>query len=508
MTRRDLTVVLERAGGKQENIRDPEAFREAWKKALVIESLSQNDIALVKDFESRHPDFFPPDTSLEKKINHVKNIGKIRADEEFERRENFRKLDARTEQITAERALRDRGVEVLQSGDPAVYFLEQYRRLHLGDENVMHLVLLVTCCQQCDHSFGVHPALDGLKGSGKSSAISAALYLLPEEYVYTGTFSPRGLYYSDLKPGTIVFSDDTLPDEDLIGILKRSMSAFHEPTAHITVNKDRKAEELTIPPETVFILTSVGTSVDDQLRDRQVVVQIDKNLELDQRYVNFLAERALTGETPRNLTDEVMVCREIVRIIKSARFRVLVPFADRIQFSDEAMENRRAINLFYDYLWSAAILHYQTRQHEERDGVIQVVATEDDFRTANTLFPQSEYQWNLKLSKREKQVFDLMAKAGSHGIEESRIVETLKVDKGYVHRLLHGEPKRNLAGLVDKAPVTFEREFNRDTGRHNNIWKVTRELRDGLSSFAILSSVDPTTTDGQPKRQPTFKRVS
>lgn len=463
--------------------------------------------AAVKEFEGLHPDFFPQGTPLLVKIEHLKRIAKNRADEKAEKSESLRRMDAKIEQAEAGRKLRDQVVKVLKGGDPARYFLEQYRRLHLSDENVMRLILLVTCCQQCDHSFGIHPALDGLKGSGKSSAVSAALYLLPKEFVYTGTFSAKGLYYAGLKPGTIVFSDDTLPDEDLIGILKRSMSAFHEPTAHITVNKDRKAEELTIPPETVFILTSVGTSVDDQLRDRQVVVQIDKNPELDRQYVNFLAEHAVTGETPRALTDEIMVCHEIVRLIKSSRFRVQVPFAERIQFSDEAMENRRAINLFFDYLWASAILHYQTRQHETRDNFISVVATEDDFRIANTQFPQSEYQWNLKLSKREKQVYDLMLKAGAHGIEENKIVEILKTDKGNTHRLLHGDPKRNVAGLVDKAPVTFEREFNRDTGRDNNIWKVTRELRDGLSTFAILSPVVATTTEIQPKKQPTFKTV-
>jgi len=512
-SRGELAVILQMAGGKAENLQDPAAFKEAWTAAPkpadpapVDPVIAPEDLSAVKDYEARHPEFFPPETPISEKVKHIKKITKVRADEKAEKIDNFQRLDAQVEKSSAERELRGKALEVLRGGDPETYFLEQYRKLHLGDEFVMRLVLLVGCCQQCEHSFGIHPALDGVKGSGKSSAVSAALFLLPEEYVYIGTFSAKALYYAGLNRGTIVFSDDTLPDDDLIGILKRSMTAFHESTKHTTVNKDRKAETIEIPPETVFILTSVGSSIDDQLRDRQIVVPIDKNADLDKRYVAFLAEHALTGEAPRAISPEVIVCREIMRIVKASRYRVLVPFADRIQFSEEAMENRRAINTFFDYIWSSAILHHQTRQHEEHDGVVYVTATEEDFKNANMLFPRSEYQWGLKLSKREKQVFDLIAAAGLYGIEESKIVKTLKVDKGYVHRLLHGDPKHNLAGLVDKAPVNVEREYNRDTGRQNNVLTITRDLKDGLYSFASLS-VEPITTENQPKGNQPDKAV-
>ncbi|OPY38569.1 MAG: hypothetical protein A4E35_00559 [Methanoregula sp. PtaU1.Bin051] len=451
-------------------------------------------------------DFFPPGTDEKTKSEYVKKIRTRRNNEALQKKESFRKLDAKTEAADKNRQIRDKALSVLKSGDPAAFFLDQYRRLHLGDENVLRLILLTACCQQCDHSFGIHPALDGVKGSGKSSAVSAALFLLPEEYIYTGTFSAKALYYAGLNPGTIVFSDDTLPDEDMIDILKRSMTAFHEPTRHATVTKDRQVAIIEIPAETVFILTSVGTSIDDQLRDRQVICPVDKNPELDKQYVAFLAEHAKTGEVPRTVTPEIEVCREIMRQIKSSRYRVVVPFADRIEFSDAAMESRRALNLFYDYVWSSAILHYKTREYVEKNGIIHVTATEDDFQTANHLFPQSEYQWGLKLSKREKQVFDIIAKAGSYGIEESRIIETLKVDKGNTHRLLHGDHRKNLAGLADKGPVTYIREFNRDTGRQNNVWTITRELKDGLSSFARLSVVSDT-TEKQPKNNQPFKTV-
>lgn len=466
----------------------------------------------VADFERDHPDFFPVDTPLEKRIDYVAGLSARRRQEMGEKIEKFHNLDQMTEAANNEREYeRQRSqnheiaLGILRSDGLVDYFLEQFRKIHLGDELVMRLILLVSCCQQCENSFGIHPALDGVKGSGKSSAVSAALFLLPAEFTYSGTFSAKALYYAGLKRGTIVFSDDTLPDDDTIGLLKRAMTAFHEPTQHVTVNKDRKTETLEIPPETVFILTSVGTSIDDQLRDRQVVVAIDKSPELDRQYAEFLKYNAATGACPALVTPEVEICREMVRIIKGNRYHVLIPFAERIRFSDEAMGNRRAMGTFFDYIRSSAVLNYLRRQHEEQPGHILVTASEEDFASANALFPRNEYQWNLKLSKREKEVFDLIAKAGQNGIMENQIVATLKMDKGGCHRLLHGDQKRNLAGLVDKAPVTYESEYNKDTGRHSNIWTITKSLKDGLYSFAVL--VDIVTTHDQPKKQPSLQAV-
>lgn len=467
------------------------------------------DLIQLQVFEQKHPDFFPQGTPQEEKLKHIQKIQAKQNDDRLRQIESSRKLDDEVETKQAQGELRDKAIENLKTGDPAEYFLKQYRRLHLGDELVMRLILLTACIQHCDHSFGIQPAADGVKGSGKSSSISSALFLFPQEYVYIGTFSAKALFYAGLRRGTIVFSDDTIPDDEMIGVLKRAMSAFHEPVRHLTLNKERKEEWKEMPPETVFILTSVGTSIDDQLRDRQVIVPIDKNPELDKQYVEFLEQRALSGESPNAVTKEIEVCREMMRIIKSHRFRVAVPFADKIRFSDDAMSSRRAINQFMDYLWGSTILNFQNRKPQEYEGYIQVTATEADFTAANTLFPRSEYQWGLKLSKREKQVFDLIANAGSLGIEESRIVQTLKVDKGGCFRLLHGDKKNNQAGLVDKAPVTFVNEYNKDTGRKNNVWTITRNLEDGLGSFARLEddTVDMASTENQPKINQLFKTV-
>jgi hypothetical protein len=382
-----------------------------------------------------------------------------------------------------------KAVEILTTGEPMEYFVKEYRQRHIGDELVMRLIALVSCCQVCEHSFGIHPALDGVRGSGKSSAVAAALSLLPPEFIYNGTFSAKALHYADLKPGTIIFSDDTLPNEDLIDVMKRSMSSFHDPVMHLTLSKNRDSLVVSIPPECVFILTSVGLSSDDQLRDRQVVIPIDKNPELDRQYVDYLNTRALTGTT-NEITPDLEICRQIMRIIKENRYRVVVPFANRIQFSPEAMGNRRAMNNFYDYLWASAILFHRQREHKKMDGYVEVTAAIDDFTRAQTMFPRSESVWDLKLSKREQQVYQMIA--GSPGIQESEITKKLGMDKGYVHRLLHGDPHRSLAGLKDKAPVDYVREYNKDSGRQANIWTITRRLKEGI--FDFVSLVDGSTT--------------
>jgi hypothetical protein len=377
--------------------------------------------------------------------------------------------------------------EILSNGDIMGYFLNEFRQLHAGQEIACRVVVLTSVCQNVIHSNGIHPKPSGVRGCGKSSAISAALRLLPSAYVHTESFSPKALFYDDtLLPGTIIFSDDTTPGEDTVGLLKATISRFHEGNNYKTV-VHQQPKILKIPSETVFILTSVQESDDDQMRDRQYLIPLEKNEETNKNFVKFLSERAKTGEYVVQDSPGVRVCRALMEVVKGKRYRVVVPFADRIVFCEAAMPEYRAINMFYDFLFSHAALYHRQREHEERDGLISVTATETDFYAALEFFPPRQSEWGMKLTKTEKMIFDLIQAAGSFGINESSMCDKMHMAKGTLHDLLHGRADRHVSGLFHKAPVTFDREHNKDTGRSGNFWRVTGTMADGLEPFARLT---------------------
>jgi hypothetical protein len=150
------------------------------------------------------------------------------------------------------------------------------------------------------------------------------------------------------------------------------------------------------------------------------------------------------------------------------------------------MPEYRAINMFYDFLFAHAALYHNQREHEEKTGLISVTATEADFNAALEFFPPRQSEWGMKLAKTEKMVFDLIQAAGNYGITESELCDKTHLSKGNIHGILHGRPDRHIGGLVDKAPVTFDQEHNRDTGRTANYWRITGTMQDGLESFARI----------------------
>jgi hypothetical protein len=364
---------------------------------------------------------------------------------------------------------------------PMAYFIKEFKKLHKGDELVCRTVVYLSCNQQVVHSFGLFPKASGDCGSGKSSSIKSALALIPQNYIYQGSFSAKALHYStDLRPGMIVFSDDTVPSPDLVEFLKASMSAFHEPQHHKTVVSEggkKETKTLTIPPETVFIMATVWNTDDDQLTDRHFSLSIEKNKMLDEQYAAFLLERAETADFYTGVTREMNVCREIIRLIKDHKFRVLVPFAKRIVFSDEGIEKRRSQNQFFDFLWASAVLRYKKRNPVEDAGVITITATVQDFTNAIMMFGADPDDWSLKLSKREREILQLIKT--QPGINEREISEKTKMNKGNLSRLLHGYPARNIAGLMSRAPVNFEEIMTEDTRRLEKQWRVVGHVLTG-----------------------------
>ena len=398
--------------------------------------------------------------------------------------------------------------DILETGDPIKYHRDAFATVHSGDQEIGDVWLMAAMTQAAVTTAGIQPGFTGKKGSGKSSGTRAALHLHPPEYVEDGSFSNMAHLYDDtLGPGTVFYSDDTALGLDKISMIKRAMTEYQTGIVHKTVNKvngRNVAQRLTIPPRCVFGFSSVHTAGDSELRDRQYLISLSPTIKQSKDWLAFFLDRLAEGREEYPITREVLVCREMIRQIKRQSFKVRVPFKDRLVFSDA--EAKRDIIMFMDFVQASAILHHLRREHTTGpDGVVDVVATDDDFKTAMAIFKESDAVRKFKISKDERALLQWLAERPGialEGMTEQEIVSIYGAGRTTVRNLLYGRPPANGdAGICNSVPGVYSQKETREGGRGKamvNVIYVTGDVVPSVmdfKSFVILKPAQPDTPD-------------
>lgn len=87
--------------------------------------------------------------------------------------------------------------------------------------------------------------------------------------------------------------------------------------------------------------------------------------------------------------------------------RVVIPYADRIRF--KSLEDRRNPDMLFDLIKTNAVLMQKQRVQQEVDGMICVIATEEDFAAAARLFAALHGESGgqvTKLTRKEAELID------------------------------------------------------------------------------------------------------
>lgn len=374
------------------------------------------------------------------------------------------------------------------------HFRDTYTQIHAGDLPVVDTILLAVVSQVILNSAGIQPALSGPKGAGKTSSVTAALHLLPPDIVISGSFSNKALFYHATEPGTVFFSDDTTLNEELCAVFKRTMSNFQEETHHHSVADRGKPVTIKIPPRCLFLFTSVGDTGDDQLSDRQYRLCLEQSERGDEAYTRFLLQQAEEGREDLPDTDGVLISRDIIRLIRSHLFRVIIPYAQtHIRFNDPG--NRRDMRLFLDFIKSCAVLNYRNRKCIPGDEPEMIVYAElEDALQARELFRVTAEGRKFRLTKEERSLWEFITNLQQahmewrDGVPLPALVREWsgKTDKSTaqkVRRLLLGRDGEG--GLVGKVPgLTVVKSLVSDTtGRKNNTLIVSTDRVPSLADY-------------------------
>jgi len=382
--------------------------------------------------------------------------------------------------------IRAKAIEVLKNGKPVEFFLNTYNKIHIGDKDLGQILIYCTGSQLNKTSNGLHPKLSGESGMGKSDAVETFLHCLPKCAYIKTSLSSKAIFYHDIKPGTIIFLDDYKQNDDMDAIIKQTSSRFHEPYEHRTIDKDREAQIMVAPPEIVWAITSVDTSQDIQVLNRQVGLDVDASEDITRKVIDHLLDQAVAGEERFPVTEEVLICRAMVLELKKHNFKVSIPFAKRIKWND--LSSRRNPSIFLDLVRSSAVWHFMQRNMPDEDFI---EASEQDFEDAKTLYVGRADTLIDKLSKSERRLAEaIIAKHGELYREEA--ARALNVSVNRISQLVHGENGKT--GMLQKLPgfyvekVTLKEE-------DKNVQKVRLVLKDydrfkGLDAIVTLEEDD------------------
>jgi hypothetical protein len=368
-------------------------------------------------------------------------------------------------------AIYQRAREIHETGDPVNYILNTYNSIHVGDRDLATGILCGVGCQSVSNSTGFQSKARGNTGKGKTHAVRAMCWLVPQEYLMAETLSDKALYYAsadgDIKPGTIIFSDDVVFTPGIEDVIKQTTTKYQDVTVHRIPNPDRKqggrkSLKMEIPPRIMWLLTSVDDSKSDQLINRLYGFGVDESEAQDAAFIEFESDRRQKGlaEFPDN--EDVEICRELIRQIKQDRqgntrlFSVTIPFAKRIVFRDTA--NRRNYNMFMDLVQSFAALRFRQRRCEDE----MLVATEDDFKSAKFLYQSNSQNQMRHITEREHLFIQcLIDESGHADIKEMMKATGLSYD--IVRRTAFDCSEKVPGFAIEKISVQEDDVFPRTT---------------------------------------------
>ena len=303
------------------------------------------------------------------------------------------------ELINYQKEIRKRALKILKNKDPIGYIIKIHQKLHIGNEGVAKLLLLSIGSQFMEDSNGLQVSISGSPGKGKTHCCRSMLRLIFKEDVLDESLSDKAAFYdADLKnAGTIIFIDDAAISRDLNYTIKKTMSNFQNESIHkrtLGINTIRNS----IPPRTVWWFTSVSEKYSEELLNRMFKIKIDESPEQDKRVNDYQKKITKTGNRKLPTDEEIEICREIIRIIKSeGLFKTRFPHTDLIKFNN--IRDNRKIDMFFDIMNAFSVFNYKQRKTDDENYLI--VDYNGDFVNAVNFYNEYGVTHYFELTEQE-----------------------------------------------------------------------------------------------------------
>ena len=322
------------------------------------------------------------------------------------------------------------------------YILDVWNSRHVGDRGIGYTFLASVGCLMIVNSAGLHEKLSGASGTGKTSAAKKFVHLLPEDMCISGSLSGKAVFYDEnLKPGTVIFTDDTNINEDIVTTIKQATSNFQNITFHRTINSKREHVVKEIPPRISWWLTTVDSFEDEQMGNRFITQDVEKSEQHKIDIFNKQLDLELDGITDTTIDEDVLVCRAIFDILREQTYEIIIPYVHAINWNNK--ENSRNLPIFLDIIRSLAL--YRIRNLDCFEG--KYLAGVEDFNIAKKIYDGLA---DTHISNQSNDELKLMrCLSGSGAANRVQLMRATGFSYNHVKTLLHG--RNNTGGLLEKV---------------------------------------------------------
>lgn len=424
----------------------------SYARSLAMKGISKNAAILELQDKNRERCAIPlPDSEVESIVNSAYDAGK------------YEVVSSEGKNL-ADPNIREQALKILVHGDPVEYLRSVFHKIHIGDDAGFYGLTASFGCQLTANTDGLQPSFTGKSGGGKTDICLAYFHLLPDEFKRRGSFSNMSLFYEPLSTGTVIMMDDAQNlTDDYKDMIKQATSHYQEPYSRLTV-KQQTSVALSLPARPVFLLTSVDGAFQDQILNRQLALTVDETSDQDMRVMDATLSRYKTGRPKFPETEEVKICREMWRILKtSLPVFVAIPF--NIEW--QRPENRRNLTQFMDTIAGfAAVMQFQ----RERDANNCIIAKKSDGELARDKVWSSISRSQVsKLTGPQIDVLRTIYTAGDHdtltntrALARPDVQRILNWPSSKLSRAVHGI--KGEGGLEDKWPSFYIQNVTRKEG--------------------------------------------
>jgi hypothetical protein len=334
-------------------------------------------------------------------------------------------------------------LEIFNEGQTFEYIFKAWQKRHSGDSALGKALLYSIGTQSVLNSNGLHVAVIGNSGYGKSDAIRQAGALICNKYFMNGGITPQSLYYSKISDSCVIGLDDVVWNSELGVTLKRITSEFQDGAVRLSTTIDRQGTLLRTARRLVFWVSCVDHQADEQVRDRFIMYNVSASEERRLQILNHMKETDQGLEIPDDVRHETLVCQALTFYLKQNAFQVVMPFARQIKFDGDP----RAYGIFRDIVKSSAVLHSQIR---EKDLYNRIIATIDDFEAAKSVYLDLNGHNRDKYTESETKILDAILRAGGEATQK-RLQELTNLSQGRIHDIFNGRNAES-HGLLYKCP--------------------------------------------------------
>ena len=322
---------------------------------------------------------------------------------------------------------------------------------HKSDEDLFKIAILSVIQHSIEsYNYGLYLNIVGSAGKGKSHALNVLTKLMPDNWVYKTSITPKSLFQASdagrLDEVKIIFSDDiSFENIELIETLKKATSEFDSKIQHMTL-VNNKPQYFEIKPGLSYWFTSVASIPDSQLSSRFINISVDETEKTDIDVMKMMTKNALGIKRDRNVLFSIQVCQCIFDKICLTKVDVVAPFAQAIGYSD--VNDRRLIQSFLSTFKCVVFINRFKRKIING----QIIAEMQDFNEAIDIFSRVYETHKAKLSIPELKVFNLIKESNSMTVND--IIAKMNYSAGRIRGAIES--------LMEKTTLSREKISIRD----------------------------------------------